>query len=410
MLSLGFATGQTQKTLSAGIGTRERGPLKALVALVLLGSLLAPLPEVHLGVVSPVQGARASDGDWNSTIQLNESGNGGDWLFFYHVLDQPLPAFVFMRFNGTFTVHPVGNQSAGVLDSVPDFVSTRTACCNEQRAAQERVSPDDTYNVQGVLSDMRAFRLPPGEQAIPVEEYLGAGASAPTHAISFVIGADVPWTLNLTFQMVSGQNLPDDARATVGAQVLPTFLYHGSDMSLRTLGELPGPALPDGHTTGSIAADIELESPGWTHIQYDWYNALDDWRAPKQPFPSPSGTRVGVHQYRTTFPNGFTEIGPAAVEVNEPGAYFPIPLRAWGTMADVPGNLHVEILRADNSVNVSATVVHLPMPQGTLPAEIQLWNYQCQYFDLEWRNPGSVVSACDESETNLVGVDGGLVN
>lgn len=384
--------------------------MKQILLLIVVGLLLSPLPSETLGVAIPLRDAAATSPDWNSTIQINQAGERGDWIFFYHVLPQPLPQFIFMRFNGTFSVQPPSDGNSQVVYSVPDFVVTQAACCNVPRTIRQAVHADNTWAIQGVLSGLRIINLAGGNQTFPVEENLGGGAEAPVHAISFVIGADVPWRLNLTVQMVSGQVLPGDPSATVGSEVQPTFLFHGHALSIHKFSETPGPNLPNGYTSGSISENLELVDPGWTHIQYDWYNAHDDWRAPKQPFPSPQGTRVGLHHYATAFPNGFTEVGPVSVELNEPGAYFPIPLRAWGTMADTPGKLHLQILRADDSVNVSATVLHLPMNPGTLPSEIQVWSYACQYADIQWQLQGSTESACGESYTNTIDVDGGIVN
>lgn len=342
---------------------------------------------------------------WDTTIHISLDGAAGDWILFYHELPQPMPRNVYEHVQASFNATGQG-LPFGVVTSLPTPTFLRQDCCNISRPYPNLWRPtsvDPAY----LLSTVRVQEIASGVYSQEWSFGISIG-DAPnwTRSTAFVVGATTPWHLDLTLQLSTPSDASPDPHAIVGSLAEPSYLHRGSGMTFEHYAEIPEalPALPLGYTGGRINGTFHVDSPGWTHIQYDWTNPVDrdfgmNWQDPTQ---SSTAYRTGTHEIDFQFPNGYHYImTPASTDTGFGPVTWPYPLREVGAQNDVPGDVRIHAFRLDNSTDVGLSIMHLPIGPADWPQGLQQWNYHCHQLEPGWHDPmGGSPSNCSEERTS----------
>lgn len=328
---------------------------------------------------------------WDTTVRVSLDGAAGEWVLFYHDLPQPMPRTIYEHWESNFNVTGEG-EPFEVITSLPTPTMLVQGCCNLSRP-YPRFGAPSSVDPSYLLSSLRAEKIDGSSYSKGWSIPIGIiDATNITRSTVFVAGATAPWHLDVTFQLTTLEDAPQDPHATVGSLAQPSYLHVGRGMTFQRYTEKPValPALPSGYTAGSIDGSFAVGALGWTHVQYDWTNPLDatfglNWENPAK---SSWAYRTGTHQIDFRFPNGYRYVmTPASTDTGVGPLTWPYPLREAGAQDDVPGELRVHAFRFDNSTNVSLTVVHMPIRPDEWPADLQRWNYQCHQLEPAWRDP-----------------------
>lgn len=338
--------------------------------------ITAPLATlgVLLLTLAPPPAATSAEPAWEGRFEVHIEGAAGEWMLLHHVPPRPHPRNFIFAWEWSFSAGAEGEPTrALVVEPELRGIFTGSGVTPESRVAGPLLVPEE----EG------AFPMAEILEYVRVEVENGAFTSALKWGatghlanqyplgVSWVVGADRPWTLNATVEYWSGGKVDRPAQFT---QVAPTHQYRGSGATFRTFDEQVEP-VSEHATLGSLRVEVPIEAPGWTHVRRSW-------TLPEEPYS------YNLH-YDLRFPNGRTLVGAnvAMTHARDPILGFGpagSPMLAAGTLLDVPGTLFANFTRLDPSEDVTLHVVHLPIAPEDYPADWGRWTYRCSGEDLPW--------------------------
>lgn len=330
---------------------------------------LAPVAAVVLALLATLIPATATHTpeSWHSAIDVTIEGEAGEWVFLYHELPAPIPEQKTLIHSWSFHASTPQGEPLMVLLSAFDDVAP---------PVELTFLPTMDLSPTFILGSLRIKELPDGGTVYFSHNMTTVYAGPLVDARAIVATANAPWRLTVKLELVDGIAWSQPNRPPPPI-VEPTLVLRGDGATFHKATEttLAGP-LPTGYSVGLLTAQAPLAEPGWTHIQYDWDKAPQPW--------------ASLRRYDATFPNGYHFTGPALHEAHplnngEPASM----LRAIGTMHNEPGEVALDILRADPATNARAIIAHIPLDPEDFPARLQRWDYDCYWHSLQldqgWR-------------------------